>query len=94
MNQVSRMKRIILLVMITSVPVYLCLQVWEVVRYTRLTAEVGAMELEQGEWLDRNKKILANISLFQSPERIEKLAKDSLNLEFIPRSEILRVEIP
>lgn len=94
MNRHTGVKKIVLFVLITSVPVYLCLQVWEVVRYRGLASEVRALQVEQEEWLDRNKKVLANITLFQSPERIEKLAKDSLNLEFLSAEEILRVEMP
>ena len=77
-----------------AIPVFLCVHVGQVVRYDQLRNEVTNLETVQDEWLDKNKKVLANISLFRSPERIEKLAVEDLNLRPVPFREILRVEIP
>jgi hypothetical protein len=81
-------------VVAVTIPVFLCAYIGQVVRYDQLRDEVTKLETVQDEWLDKNKKVLANISLFRSPERIEKLAVEDLDLRPVPFREILRVEIP
>ena len=52
------------------------------------------MEASQNEWLERNKKILAGISLFSSPERIENLAVENLELEHIDYKNVIKITGP
>ncbi len=87
-------KHLIWLVAALTIPVVLCLQVQQVVQYDELKDKVTDLETLQEEWLDKNKKVLANISLFRSPERIEKLAVEELGLRPVHFAEITRVEIP
>lgn len=87
-------KYLIWFVAALAIPVVLCLQVRQVVRYDELNDNVKELEALQEEWLDKNKKVLANISLFRSPERIEILAVEELGLRAVNFEEIIRVEIP
>ncbi len=87
------MKKVLILFLAVTVPVLLSLEVWQVFRYRRLKQETLELEAQQKDWLEKNKKVLANISLFSSPERIEKLARDTLGLESLEDDRVLTVEI-
>jgi len=88
------LKKIVLLLLALSVPALLSVEVWQVYRYRRLQDEVGELEVEQKRWLEENKKVLANISLFRSPERIQKLAEQALGLESAGPERILTIKVP
>jgi hypothetical protein len=85
-------KKILIFILVCSVPVLLSLEVWQVFRYRRLKQETLELEAQQKDWLEKNKKVLANISLFSSPERIEKLSRETLGLEILDGDRVLTVE--
>jgi len=86
-------KKIVILVLVLTVPVFLSLETWEAFRYRRLQREVQDLMEEQREWIETNKRVLANISLFRSPERIEKLALEELGLTQPAPDQVLHIEI-
>jgi hypothetical protein len=88
------MKKLVILLMVFSIPVLLSFEVWQVFRFRHLKEEVLSMEEEQRQWLEENKKILANISLFSSPERIDKLAEETLGLSFLEPERVITVKLP
>jgi cell division protein FtsL len=87
-------KKVIVVLLALSIPVLLSLEVWQVFRFRRLKEEVFALEEKQKDWLEENKKILANISLFSSPERIERLAEEVLDLEPMEPERVLTIKLP
>ena len=87
------MKKIMILILVVTIPVFLSFEVWQVFRYRSLKQEALTLEAQQKDWLERNKKILANISLFSSPERIEKLSEETLGLERIDASRVLTIKL-
>lgn len=86
------MKKILIIFMIITVPVLFSLEVWQAARYKKLANEVSQLEEEQKDWIDKNKKILADISVLRSPERIQKLASEELGLEPLDPDKILRIK--
>lgn len=86
------MKKIVVLLLALTVPVLLSLKVWQVRRYFALERENQALEEEQREWLERNKKLLAAIAVFRSPARIERLAREKLGLTREGKEPELRIE--
>jgi cell division protein FtsL len=86
------MKKILIILIILTIPVLFSLEVWQVSRYNELSGEVDQLEEEQRDWIDKNKKILADISVLRSPERIQKLATEQLNLEPLEPDKILRIK--
>jgi hypothetical protein len=54
---------------------------------------VSVLEKEQKDWFEKNKKIIAGISVLRAPERIEKIARDELGLQKIDSSRIKRLVI-
>jgi len=79
---------------VLTVPMLFYLEVWQVARYRELTEEISVLEKEQENWIDQNKKILADISVLRSPERIERLAVEQLGLEPLDPEKILRITFP
>ncbi|MFP4362297.1 MAG: septum formation initiator family protein [Spirochaetia bacterium] len=88
------MKRKILFALICTVPVLLLTDVWQVFRYRSLQSELVRLEEEQREVLEENKRNIAGIAALQSPERIDSLARDQLDLEKAENSETIRILLP
>jgi cell division protein FtsL len=86
-------RKILLILAACTVPVFFFLQVLTAYQYQMLEREVGALEQEQKDWFEKNKKIIAGISVLRSPERIEKSARDELGLQKIDASRIKRLVI-
>ncbi len=87
------MKRALVLLLAASVPILLGLKVWQVQRTQALVEKIEALDQQQREMLERNKKLLSAIAVFRSPARIEKLATDKLGLEAGLEPD-LRIELP
>jgi cell division protein FtsL len=64
---------------------------WQGFRYQQLVREVRALEEEQKSWLEKNKKLIAGLAVFNSPERIEHIARDELKLNRIDNSRVIKV---
>jgi cell division protein FtsL len=89
----SFIRKIILIVASCTVPVFFFLQVLTAYQYQVLDREVSVLEKEQKDWFEKNKKIIAGISVLRAPERIEKIARDELGLQKIDSSRIKRLVI-
>ncbi len=87
------MRRTLLLLLAASIPILLGVKVWQVQRTQALLEKVEALDQQQREWLERNKKLLSAIAVFRSPARIEKLAKEKLGLGAGVEPD-LRIELP
>jgi cell division protein FtsL len=89
----SKWRKIFLIAAACSIPVFFFLQVLSAYQYQSAEREVRALEREQRDWFEKNKKIIAGISVLRSPERIEKVARDELGLEKIDTSRIKHLVI-
>ena len=88
------MKRYFFLYLIVfTIPLFLGLLVWQSNRYQNLNRELVRMEQWQEEWVESNKKLIAGIAEYSSPERIEKIAKNQLGLRKIRPENLLQVNI-
>ncbi len=86
-------RKMLLILAACMVPVFFFLQVLTSYQYQVLQREVSSLEREQKDWFEKNKKIIAGISVLRSPERIEKIARDELGLVKIDSSRIKRLVI-
>jgi hypothetical protein len=86
-------KKIAMFAAILSVPLLLGLNVAQAYRYTALKSRIEGLETEQKAWVENNKRLLTAIQALEAPERVEKLAQDSLGLEKAKTQDILRVEL-
>jgi cell division protein FtsL len=69
------------------------LNTWQGNRYQKLEREVQRLELEQKNWLEQNKKVIAALAVLSSPERIKTLAEDSLGLKPLQAEDLIEVEL-
>ena len=87
-------KRYLLLYFIVlTIPLCLGLLVWQANRYQNLVEEMKHLNQTQTEWIESNKRLIAGIGEYSSPERIETLAKNGLDLQKIPPEYFLQVKI-
>jgi len=75
------MKIYAVLTAVVVIPVLVFLNVWQSFLYSAVKMEISRMESQQKDLLERNKRSITGISVLESPERIEGLAKDRLRLE-------------
>lgn len=88
------MKKKIALVLLCTVPALVFLNVWEVFRFEELKSTVRALEAEQKEWLEKNKRMITGIAVLNSPARIDMLAQEELKLEKTGVGDTIRILLP
>ena len=87
-------KRYLLLYfLVFTIPLLLGLLVWQSNRYQNLSRELVRLEQTQNEWVESNKRLIAGIAEYSSPERIDYLARYHLDLHKIQPEYFLQVRI-
>ena len=81
MKGMKIMKKILILILTLLVPFLLFFEVWGVFTNQQIQKEIDRLEVEQGEWLEKNKKLIAAIAVYSSPERVEMLVEKELDLK-------------
>ena len=62
-------------------------------RYSKLKLEIKALEQKQEKLIEENKKIVNEISILSSADRIEKIAVEELGMHKAQGEDIVRVEM-
>ena len=62
-------------------------------RYSKLKIEIKALEQKQEKLIEENKKIVNEISILSSADRIEKIAVEELGMHKAQAEDIVRVEM-
>ena len=75
------------------IPLFLVVQAAQSYRYKKLRAENRALENKQVELVEQNRKLISDISVLSSSERIEKIAEGDLGMHKASTEDIVRVEI-
>ena len=83
----------LLYLMVLTIPILLGLLVWQSNRYQNLDMELQYLEKTQEEWIESNKRLIAGIAEYSSPERINDIAKNQLDLQKIRPEHLLQVKI-
>jgi hypothetical protein len=86
------MKKFAILAFTLLVPCFLFLEIWGVFRYDKLKDEITALEKEQDNWLEANKKAITGIAFASSPERIAKIVKNDPGIDLLDESEVIKIE--
>jgi len=86
-------KYLLLYFLVFSIPLFMGLLVWQSNRYQNLTKELDRLDQSQIEWVESNKRLIAGISEFSSPERIDNIARNQLDLNKIQPEYFLQVRI-
>jgi hypothetical protein len=84
-------KRLVIVAFVLFLLSFFFLNTWQGYRYERLQAGVAALEREQKDWLEKNKKTIAALAVLSSPARVVELAETELGLSKVERSARARV---
>jgi len=76
-----------------TIPLFIGALVWQSNRYQNLSKELSRLEQTQTEWIESNKRLIAGIGEYSSPERIEDIALNQLDLQKIQPEYFLQVKI-
>ncbi|MCL2480900.1 MAG: hypothetical protein FWF38_04225 [Spirochaetaceae bacterium] len=76
----SNGKKILIAILVMTVPVLIFLNSWQGFKYERINVEIRNHEYEQKEWFEENKKMLAAISVYSSPGRVKKIVEENSDL--------------
>jgi cell division protein FtsL len=79
--------------MAVSIPLALVAVVWQAARYSGLRREIRVLTEQQEEWVNSNKRLVADITALSSPARIDEVAKLDPELEKKPPEDVLQVII-
>ena len=88
------MRKALFSLLLASVPLLLMLQVLQAYRYVITSEEISGMETLQEERLEENRRLVAGIAVFDSPERVYSVATGSLELEPAAPEKVLQVRFP
>jgi len=85
------MKRKLILIGAATLPLFLMAVVVQAIQYQDLQREVAAKERQQDEWVEKNKKVLAGVTVLRSPQRIESLAASDPGLQAVGADKTVKV---
>lgn len=85
------MNRKLLLFCAATLPLFLGAVVVQAIHYQDLKREVAAQERQQEEWVEKNKKVLAGVTVLRSPQRIEALAQTDPGLQEVGADRTVKV---
>ena len=87
------LKKVLVCILALSIPVMLYLYAMQAKRYTDLERDLRDLERKQAELIEQNKKLVSDISVLSSADRIEKIAVDDLGMHKAQAEDIVRVEM-
>ena len=76
-----------------SIPLLLIAYAVHTRRYAELSREIADLESKQERLIEQNKKLVSDISLLSSTDRIEKIASEELGMHKAETEDIVRVEM-
>jgi cell division protein FtsL len=76
-----------------TIPLFLAVDGVQASRYANLETEVKQLEASHNELVEGNRRLIAEISLLSSADRIEKIAVDQLAMHRASSAEIVRIEM-
>ncbi len=84
---------VLVIIMAVSIPTLLVVNGIQAKKYAALEKEVEELEKKQEELVVQNKKLITDISLLSSSDRIENIAENELGMRKAETEEIVRVEM-
>ena len=92
MTLASGRQRLLTIFVALMIPLAVLVTTWSGLHRHLLAEELRALEHEQTAWLERNKRLLASIAIYRSPQRIAELAAQELGLAPIRAAHVTIVE--
>lgn len=87
------LSKILTCVLAISIPLLLLVLGIQAKSYAELSKEVSDLEKKQEQLVEENKKLISDISLLSSTDRIEKIATEELGMHKAETSDIVRVQM-
>ena len=78
---------------VITIPLFLGLIAWQSARYSDLERQTRRLEADQEEWVESNKRLIADIAVLTTSGKVEKIARDDLRLSKIGPERVLQVWI-
>ena len=85
--------KILICIFVLSIPLMLCLYAMKAKEYTELTKNIAELEAKEEQLIQENKKLINDIAILTSAERIEEIAVDELGMHKAESDDIVRVEM-
>lgn len=85
------MKRFLTLCMLLTIPLALFLVAAQSGRYYAATAEIKRLEAAQSEWIEENRKLLANIAVAGSRQRVSQSMEEAEGYQLVSPAKTLRI---
>ena len=92
MTITSARQRLLTIFVALMIPLAVLVTTWSGLHRHLLDEELRQLEHEQAAWLERNKRLLASIAIYRSPQRIAELAGLELGLTQISARHVTIVE--
>ena len=87
-------RRFLLLYFITlTIPLFLGVTAWQSARYSDLEKQTKKLEIDQENWVERNKHLIADIAILTTSEKVERIAVEDMGLSKIQPENVLQVWI-
>jgi len=78
---------------VLAIPFVLCLYAAQARRYSELTREIVELERKQEKLIEENKRLVSDIAVLSSSDRIEKIAVEELGMHKAETEDIVRVDM-
>ena len=79
-NSSNIIKQVLIFLALLSVPALVFLNLSQAFAYSGVKESIAEMEKEQKDWLELNKRMIANLAIYSSPARLDRLAGEDLGL--------------
>ena len=76
-----------------TVPLFLGMTAWQSARYSDLERQTRRLEADQEKWVEQNKRLIADIAVLTTFERVERVALNDLKLSKIQPENVLQIWI-
>ena len=86
------MNRKLLLFCAATLPLFLLAVVAQSIQYQDLQRETALKERQQTQWVEKNKKVLAGVTVLRSPQRIETLAEGDAGLQVVGADRTIKIQ--
>jgi len=85
--------RFFICLIVLTIPLMLCLYAVQARQYSKLNSEIKDLERKQEKLIEENKKLVSDIAVLSSADRIEKIAVEELGMHKAEAEDIVRVEM-
>lgn len=86
-------KSVLVILITTAIPGLLFMYAVQAKKNTDLLREIKQLEVKEAKLIEENKKLVSDISVLTSAERIERIAEEELGMHKAESEDIVRVEM-